>query len=61
MLYLARELHLPSGEVLERYVVSVNDDGVAEWHPFETECQSMLLVEKMRICANGVAEFETEL
>ena len=42
--YLARRLHLPAGEVLERQVVSVVGDGVIQWHSFETECHSMLLV-----------------
>ncbi len=58
MLYLARNLHLPSGEVLRRYVVSVDDEGRVEWFPFETECQSMLLVDEVRIFSNGMVEIE---
>ncbi|MBR5850958.1 MAG: hypothetical protein IKY73_00385 [Bacteroidaceae bacterium] len=44
--YLARRLHLPTGEVLERYVVHVRDGIVLDWHPFEHESQSMILVEE---------------
>ena len=60
-MYLARELYLPSDEVLKRCVVSVDDDGVAEWYPFETESQSMLFVDKVRICDNAVVEIEPSI
>ena len=47
MLYLARKLHLPSGEMLERQVVAVRDRVVLEWYPFGAECESMLLVDEL--------------
>lgn len=46
-IYLARYLHLPAGEVLERYVVIARDGKVLEWHPFESETHSMLLVDDL--------------
>lgn len=49
VLYLARELHLPSGEVLERQVVAVSDGVVLEWYPFCAECESMLLVDELHV------------
>lgn len=52
MLYLALKLFLPSGEVLSRYVVSV-DNGIATgWSLFETECQSMIYVEELILSSN---------
>ena len=47
MLYLALRLHLPSGDVLHRFVVRVNDGKALEWYPFESECHSMLLVDDL--------------
>lgn len=49
-IYLARKLHLPSGNVLQRYVVAVSAGRVLEWHPFETELHSMLFVEELSVC-----------
>ncbi len=49
MLYLARRLYLPTGEVLERYVVKSGDGGPLEWFPFEKECHSMILVDELYI------------
>ena len=46
-LYLARELHTPSGDVLERYVVAVSSGRVLGWYPFESEAHSMLLVDEI--------------
>ena len=48
-LYLVRNLYLPSGEVLERIVVRVENDNVLEWYPFESESQSMLLVDDLHL------------
>ena len=48
--YLARKLYLPSGEVLERHVVAVCNGCVVEWYPFETEFQSLLLVDDLYLC-----------
>ena len=48
--YLARRLHLPSGEVLERHVISVCNGCVIECYPFETEFQSMLFVDDLYLC-----------
>ena len=61
MLYLARRLHLPNGKVLERYVVLVRDGMVLEWHPFEHESQSMILVEELYAVkgANGALVLES--
>ena len=47
MQYLARKLHLPSGEPLERCVVQVDDGKVVRWYPFVSESQSMLLVDEL--------------
>lgn len=47
MQYLALKLHLPSGELLERYVVQVDDGKVVRWCPFVSESQSMLLVDEL--------------
>lgn len=55
--YLARRLHLPTGDLLERQVVSVADDGTVEWCPFEVECQSMLLVADLFIENDGNGGF----
>ena len=52
MLYLARKLFMPSGEVLDRYVVCVDDGEVMWWTPFETECQSMIFVEELLLSSN---------
>ena len=49
MLYLARKLTMPSGQVLSRYVVCVDDGVVMWWTPFETECQSMIFIEELLI------------
>lgn len=53
MRYLARKLYLPSGELLERYEVLVDDGRVLQWHPFESECQSMLLVDELHVREEG--------
>ena len=60
MLYLARKLHLPSGEMLERQVVAVRDRVVLEWYPFGAECESMLLVDELYVDkdAEGVLELK---
>lgn len=52
MLYLARKLNLPSGRVLNRYVVCVDEGEVVWWTPFETECQSMVFVEELLLSSN---------
>lgn len=49
MLYLARRLYLPTGEVLERYVVKSGGDCQLEWFPFEKESHSMILVNELYI------------
>lgn len=50
--YLARRLHLPSGEVLRNYVVA--GCGVElKWYPFVGECHSMLLVDDLCIREDG--------
>ena len=49
-IYLARKLYLPSGDVQRKYVVVVSDGRVLEWHPFEAERHSMLLVEELSVC-----------
>ena len=56
MRYLARRLHLPSGELLERYEVLVDDGRVLQWQPFESECQSMLLVDELFVREEGGGE-----
>ena len=48
-LYLARRLYVPSGCVLERYVVAVSAGRVLEWYPFESEVHSMLLVDEIGV------------
>ena len=60
VLYLARKLHLPSGEMLERQVVAVRDRVVLEWYPFGAECESMLLVDELYVDkdAEGVLELK---
>ena len=52
MLYLARRLYLPTGEVLERYVVKSGGGGPLEWFPFEKENHSMILVDELYIQKN---------
>lgn len=52
MLYLALKLFLPSGEVLNRYVVSVDNGIVTGWSLFDTECQSMIYVEELILSSN---------
>lgn len=49
--YLARELYFPSGDVLQKHIVTVMDGRVLEWRPFDAEAQSMLLVEEMTLCS----------
>ena len=57
--FLARRLHLPSGEVLERHVVAVDNDGyVIKWYPFAVEQQSMLFVDDMYLCEGENAVLE---
>lgn len=60
VLYLVRKLHLPSGEVFERQVVTVRDGVVLEWCQFAAECESMLLVEELYAgkCSDGVLRLE---
>ena len=60
VLYLARKLHLPSGEMLERQVVAVRDRVVLEWYPFGAECESLLLVDELYIgkCSDGALKIE---
>ena len=50
-IYLARRLYLPSGDVLPRHVITVLDGRVLEWHPFDAESHSMLLVEEVSVCS----------
>ena len=50
-IYLARKLRLPSGDVLERYVVTVSSGHVLGGGPFDGETHSMLLVEELTICS----------
>jgi hypothetical protein len=50
-IYLARKLRLPSGNVLERYVVTVSSGHVLGWCPFDGETHSMLLVEELTLCS----------
>lgn len=52
MLYLARRLRLPSGSVLNNYVVCVDDGVVVWWTPFKAECQSMIFVEELLLSSN---------
>lgn len=52
MLYLARKLHLPSGELIERYVIRTDGDTVLSWEPFEAECQSMIFVDEILLSYN---------
>ena len=54
MLYLALKLHLPSGEMLSRYVVCVDDGEVVWWTPFKAECQSMIFVEELLLSSSPV-------
>ena len=56
MRYLARKLYLPFGELLERYEVLVDDGRVLQWQPFESECQSMLLVDELYVREEGDGE-----
>ena len=60
MLYLARILYLPSGEMLERQVVAVRDRVVLEWYPFGAECESLLLVDELYIekCSDGALKIK---
>lgn len=53
MLYLARRLWLPSGSVLNNYVVCVDEGVVMWWTPFETECQSMIFVEELLMSSHS--------
>ena len=57
MLYLGRKLHLPSGEILSRYVVCVDDGEVVWWTPFKAECQSMIFVEELLLSSSPVLPF----
>ena len=52
-IYLARRVYLPSGDVLQRYVVTVSSGRVLECRPFEAELHSMLLVEELSICRDA--------
>ncbi len=52
MLYLALKLFLPSGEVLNRYVVSIDNGIVTGWSLFDTERQSMIYVEELILSSN---------
>ena len=63
MLYLALRLYLPSGDIKERFVVSVDDKGVVEWCPFEKESHSMLLVDELYIVRddNGALKIKSSL
>ncbi len=45
--YLARTLHMPSGELLERYVVAVDNGYAVEWYPFAAEFHSMIFVDDL--------------
>ena len=51
MLYVARELCLPSGKWLHALVVEVVDGRVVSIYPFESECRSMSFVEEIHIVA----------
>lgn len=50
-IYLARKLHLPSGDVLERYVVTVLSGHVLGWCQFDGETHSMMLVDELTLCS----------
>lgn len=50
-IYLARKLRLPSGDVLERYVVTVSSGHVLGWCQFDGETHSMLLVDELTLCS----------
>ena len=47
MYYLAHMLYLSRNEVRQLYVVEVNQDAVVRCFPFESELQSMRLVDKL--------------
>lgn len=47
MYYLAHTLYLSRNEVRQLYVVEVNQDAVVRCFPFESELQSMRLVDKL--------------
>lgn len=56
-IYLARNLHLPTGEIRERYVVAVCNDVVVDCYSFEAETHSMLLVDDLYLksgCNGGL-------
>lgn len=56
--YLTRRLYLPSGEMLERYVVAVDKRRVVEYYPFAAEFQSMLFVDELYLCEGKNAILE---
>lgn len=58
MLYLARRLHLPSGDVLHRFVVRADDGRALEWYPFESERHSMLLVNDLYLFCDNTFKVE---
>lgn len=60
ILYLARTLHLPSGEIQGNVVVNVCDGVVTRCFPFEQESQSMLLADELYVCydVNGALMVE---
>ncbi len=56
--YLTRRLHMPSGEILERFVVAVDKGRVVEYYPFDVEFQSMLFVDELYLCEGENATLE---
>lgn len=56
--YLTRRLHMPSGEIFERFVVAVDKGRVVEYYPFDVEFQSMLFVDELYLCEGENATLE---
>lgn len=49
---------MPSGEILERFVVAVDKGRVVEYYPFDVEFQSMLFVDELYLCEGENATLE---
>lgn len=58
MLFLARELHLHSGERLNNYVLKIDDGKVVDMFPFESECAAMQLVDVVVIKSSPAVDGE---
>ena len=61
MLYIARELHMPNGEMLRNMVIEIADGCVNNIYPFADEAQSMQLVDDVFLASSLILDSELNI